>query len=140
MARLQSRLKVSPSTLGTYLTDELFSCQSAWEKSPLILPWELFSKKFDRKIIVFQKSAFFTKGSEFLCICLLVMIGRDPRLTPTGYRKNPSTIYLLNFEADFFTFFRVFLKNSLLNKETAFIRTGFLLRFDIAFHGKVIEL
>ncbi len=31
--RIQSRLKVSPSTLGTYLTDELFSCQSAWKKS-----------------------------------------------------------------------------------------------------------
>ena len=61
---------------------------------------------------------------------------------PYSYRlpKKPSTMYLLNFEADFFTFFRDFLKISLLNKETAFIRTGFLLRFDIAFHGKVIEL
>jgi hypothetical protein len=96
-------------------------------KVPLILPWELFPEKFDGKIKVFQKSAFFTKGSEFLCICLLMMFGRDPRLNPTGYRKKPSTMYLLNFEADFFTFFRDFLKISLLNKETAFIRTGFLL-------------
>ena len=49
-------------------------------------------------------------------------------------------MYLLNFEADFFTFFRDFLKISTLNNKTPVIRTGFLLRFDIAFHGAVIEL
>ena len=109
-------------------------------KSPSNTPLGTFFGKIDRKIKVFQKSAFFTKGSEFLCICLLVMIGRDPRLNPTGYRKNPSTMYLLNFEADFFTFFRDFLKISTLNNKTPVIRTEFLLRFDIAFHGDVIVM
>ena len=49
-------------------------------------------------------------------------------------------MYLLNFEGDFCTFFEIFLKISTFNNKTTVIRTWFLLLFDIAFLGKVIEL